>query len=234
MISGQYLVLSFSAFSGAFFAFFFLRLADFLTKLYQRQLQHYNSLVTLEFQLNEVGGIIHDDLYILPKFIDTISSGNVYFTNLHPIPVDKSHLTNLYNLELLNKLFEYFYDVRKINDDIQTVSQGYMEIKNALIQKNINPNDYKINCENLTKLLRAIEVFLIQMQEDTIQLIAQVRVQMKYDRPLGARLQGVFLKENRAKASEVRIEFKKLEKEIEQSKSKSQKRIESIVNKYNL
>jgi len=103
--NNQILIQGFSAFAGAFFAFLSLRLAEFFTKLYQRQVKHYNSLVLLETQLNENGGIIHDNLYILPNFIRVISSGNIYFNNLRSIPIYREHYENLYDLDLLNELF---------------------------------------------------------------------------------------------------------------------------------
>jgi len=224
----------FGAFAGAFFVFFFLRLSEFLSKLYQRQVKHYNSLVMLETQLNEIGGIIHDNLYILPNFIRVITSGNVYFNNLHLMLIDKSHYENLYGLEILNDLFEYNYQVRKINDDINTASAGYQDIKKALIAKHISINDYKINAQNMANNLKTIEVFLAELQKDTIKLLAKIRVQMRYDRPLGTRLQSFFIKKNKPRGEEIKNEIKKLEGEIEESKTKSQKQIEEIVRKYNL
>lgn len=234
--NNQILVQGFSAFAGAFFAFLFLRLAEFLSKLYQRQVKHYNSLVLLETQLNENSGIIHDNLYILPNFIRVISSGNIYFNNLRSISIYREHYENLYDLDLLNELFTYYYQVRKINDDMSTAYLGYQDIKNALIERNINLADYKINVELMAVNLKQIEVFLTDLEERTIELLARIRVQMKYDMPLGTKLQLFLIRTHGAdiKKGEIEKESKKLRKEIEETKTKSQEEIEEILKKHNL
>lgn len=223
-----------AAFAGAFFAFLFVRLGEFFTKLYSREVKHYNSLVNLETQLNEIGGIIHDNLYILPFFQNVISSGNVYYNNLHVIPVDKSHYENLYDIELINELFTYFYQVRKINDDMTSATSGYGDIKNALIQGHITQEHYKVNAMMLAENLKMIEVFLSDLEERNMKLMARVRVQSKKDIPLGSRIMGKLIKTSgkNLKHSEINKELKKLEKEIEDTKTQSQKEIEEVIKKY--
>lgn len=233
-LSQELLVQGFSAFAGAFFAFLFLRIAEFLSKLYTRQVKHYNSLVILETQLNEAGGIIHDNLYILPNFQRVISSGNVYYNNLHPISVDKSHYENLYDIDLLNELFTYFYQTRKINDDMETAGIGYNDLKTSLMQGHMTQEHYKVNAELLAENLKAIEVFLGDLEERTIKLMARIRVQMKKDKPLGTRIMELFIRPSgkKLKQPEVDREFEKLSKEIEETKTKSQKEIEEVLKKF--
>lgn len=230
----EFLLQGVSAFMGAFFAFLFLRLADFLTKVYKRQVRHYNSLVILETQLNEIGGIIHDNLYLLPNFIKTITSGNIYFNNLREIPIDKSHYKDLYDLDLLNELFAYNYDLRKINDDIETATLGYQDIKNALIQRHVTPQNYKVNAEILAKNLQLIEIFLKELKDKTVRLLARVRLQIKGDIPLGTKLQRFFMHTvgPKIKQEDLDKEIKKLKSEIEETKIRSQKEIEEILKKY--
>jgi hypothetical protein len=230
----QILIEGFSAFAGAFFAFLFLRLAEFFTKLYQREVKHYNSLALLETQLNEIIGIIHDNLYVLPNFMRVIKSGNIYFNNLHILPIDKSHYDNLYNLDLMNALFSYQYQARKLNDDMTTATLGYTDIKNALIQKNIAKPDYIVNAELMATNLKQIEMFLAELQNETVELLAKVRVQMVYDKPLGTKLQSFFIRSSskKIKKEEIKKEKEKLLKEIEETKTQSQKQIDEVLKKY--
>lgn len=231
----QIIIEGFGAFAGAGFAFVFLRLAEFLTKLYQREVKHYNSLVLLETQLNEIGGIIYDNLYILPNFIKVITSGDIYFNNLHILPIDKSHYENLYDLDLMNALFSYQYQVRKLNDDMTTATLGYTDIKNALIQKNIKKPDYIVNAELMATNLKLIEIFLTELQNETVELLAKVRIQIVYDKPLGTKLQLFFIRPSskKIKKDEIKQEKEKLLKEIEETKTQSQKQIDEILKKYN-
>ena len=84
--------------------------------------------------------------------------------------------------------------------------------------------------------LKQIEVFLTDLEERTIELLARIRVQMKYDMPLGSKLQAFFIRTHGAdiKKEEIEKESKKLRKEIEETKTKSQKEIEEILKKHNL
>lgn len=223
-----------SAFMGAFFAFLFLRLSEFLTRVYQRELKHYNSLVNLETQLNETGGIIHDNIYIVQNFQRVILSGNVYFNNLHQIPMDKSHYENLYDIDLINDLFTYYYQVRKINDDVQTSVEGYQEIKSALIQHNIDKNDYMINVQSLANTLKSIEAFFVKLEKDTVVLMAKIRIKERTDKPLGAKLQSFFLRSSKINEKQLLKEVTLLKEEIESTKTASQEEIEKILRENNL
>jgi len=208
------IVQGFGAFAGAFFAFLFLRLSEFLTKIYQRELKHYNLLVNLETQLNEIGDVIHDNIYVLPNFRRVILSGNIYFNNLHQIPMDKGHYENLYDIDLINDLFIYYYEVRKLNDDIQTATCRYQEIKNAFIQKNINKSGYVINAQLLADNLKFIEAFLVKLQKDTVLLIAKVRIRIKMDKPLGTKLQFFFVRSSKINDVQLQQEITNLKNKV--------------------
>lgn len=232
----QIYIEGFSAFAGAFFAFFFLRLAEFLSKVYQRQVKHFNSLVILETQLNELGGIIHDNLYLIPFFKQAITSGNIYFSKLRPFPIDKSHYENLHDINLINDLFEFNYQLRKLNDDIDSLSDGYADIKNAYIQHHIQKQDYLVNAQISAELLTALEVFLKDMEERTVQLMAKVRIMSQRDVPLGTKIARWFIHTSgsKLKDKEIKAEAKKLRVEIEETKAKSKKEIDEAIKKYNL
>ena len=228
------IIQGFSAFAGAFFAFFFLRLAEFFTKIYERQLKHYNALVLLETQLNELGGIIHDNLYLIPSFRKAISSGNIYFSKIRPLPFDRSHYSNLHDLDLINDLFDFNNQLRKLNDDIDSLTDGYQDIKNAYIQHNIQKQNYLINAQIYSEQLIAIEAFLTDMQNRTIQLMAKVRLMANKDLPLGTRIGRLFIKTSglSIKKKDITNEEKKIHKEIESTKRKSRKEIENVVKKF--
>lgn len=230
----QLLIEGFSAFAGAFFAFLFLRLAEFFTKIYQRQVKHYNSLVTLGTQLNELGGIIHDNIYLLPYFRKSILSGNIYFSKLRQLPINKSHYEKLYDKELINELFSFNYQLRKLNDNMDGLNSGYTDIKNAYIQHHIQKPDYLVNAKLTAQQLTMLEIFLSNMEKQTVQLMAKIRLMSKKDIPLGAKIISWFIHTSGSKLNKTEIdkEAKKLLQEIEETKTKSQKEIEEILKKF--
>lgn len=233
-INNQLLIQGFSAFAGAFFAFIFLRLAEFLSKVYQRQVKHYNSLVILETQLNELGGIIHDNIYLIPFFRNAITSGNIYFSKLRQLPIDRTRYENLHDIDLINDLFSFNYQLRKLNDDMDSLADGYADIKNAYIQHHIQKQDYLINAQISAELLTALEAFLGETESQTVQLMAKVRLMSKKDVPLGTTVARWFIHTSGSSLKKVDIdrEAEKLLKEIEETKTQSQKEIEEVLKKY--
>jgi hypothetical protein len=224
---------AFSAFSGAFFAFLFLRLAEFFSKIYERQVKHYNSLVTLETQLIEIGGIVHDSLYEIDGFTKAIQNNNVCFNTLKKIPVDKSHYANFYDLTIKNILFSHNYQIRKINDDAENMMNGYKDIKNALIQKNISLEDYKINANMIAESLKIFKLFLADFMDKNNDLIARVRVQTRYDKPLGSKIIGKFIRSKGSELNKAEIakEKEKLNQEANETMKKSADEIEKTLKK---
>lgn len=237
-IESELLVQGFAAFAGAFFAYFFTRVADFFGRVYQRQIKHFNSLVKLEQQLNEIGGIIDDNLYVIPPFRSVLESGNVYYNNLHIIKVDQTHFDDLHDVDLLNSLFVYQYEVRRNNDDISTFTNGLHMLTSALMNKGITHDEYKVNALLLAEQMRTIEAFHKRLQDNTIQLLSRVRVQIKMDVPLGTKLQRLFIHTagdtGKITKKMVKDERKKLEKELKKSRAESRKEIEQIRKENNL
>jgi hypothetical protein len=233
-IISQLLVQGLSAFAGAFSAFLFLRLAEFLSMVYQRQVRHYNSLVILGIQLNELGGIIHDNIYLIPFFRDAIISGNIYFSKLRQLPIDRTHYENLHDIDLINDLFSFNYQLRKLNDDMDSLADGYAGIKNAYIQHHIQKQDYLINAQISAELLIALEAFLGDMESRTVQLMAKVNLMLKKDVPLGTTMARWFIHTSGSslRKTDIDKEARRLLKEIEDTKTQSQKEIEEVLKKY--
>jgi len=227
------LIQGFSAFTGAFFAFLFIKIAEFLSKVYQRQVKHYNSLVLLESQLNELGGILYDNIYLIPPFRNAITSGRIYFSKLNQLPIDRSHYETLHDINLINDLFTYNYRLRKINNDIDSLADGYADIKNAYIQRHIQDKEYLANAQISAKHLTTLEVFLVDTKSCTDQLLAKVRLMLKIDVPLRTKILRWFVHTSGSRLKKVDIdkEVTKLHKEIEFNKTRSQKEIEEVLKK---
>jgi hypothetical protein len=221
----------FGAFCGAFFAFFFFRLAEFFKSFYDRQVKNYNSLVNLETQLNEFGGILSDNLYILSNFIKNIENGKIFFNILRLLPINREHYENFLNTDIINDLFIHNYQARKVNDDIDAFNEGYRDMKNAFIQKNISREEYQHNANILEKSMRLHILFEEKLQEETINLMARVRARRKKDRPLGSTIMGCFFKQSKTslKPEEIDTEFKIIKADIEKSQKESQKEIDKIL-----
>ncbi len=220
-------------FSGAIFALVFLAFSTSIGKIIKRKITHYNSLVILETELNEMIGIIKDDIYLLPNFIDAIRKGNIYWSQIRIIPVNKSHLNDLLDIGLINELFEFDYKIRKVNDDIENLTTGYNELKDAYIHKYIKVGHYIQNALITAEQINLIEIFLEDLEENLINLLVKVRIQARKDEPLMVKIQRFFNKETSSKLTmkEFEVEKDKIEQELDESSKKSRKEIKMILKK---
>ena len=105
----------------AFFALIFLGLSSIAAKIFTREIRHYNALINLDTQLNEMLGIIKDNVYQMRGFREHIVKGNIHWGNLRPVFIDRTHYENLFDVELINQVFVFFYQVRKVNDDMENL-----------------------------------------------------------------------------------------------------------------
>lgn len=159
----DFLLTLLNGFWTGFFALLFLGITAVLQRVTKREGQHYNSLVNLSTQLNEMIGVIKDNLYVMSGFKKSIVKGNIHWGNMRSIFIDKSHYEKLYDVDLINEVFSFFYQVRKINDDMENLQLGYTDLKNAYIQKYITVEHYVENVKLIVVNIEDIELFLNQL-----------------------------------------------------------------------
>jgi hypothetical protein len=217
---------------GAFSAFILVISRDWLGKVYDRKRKHYDALVRLEILFQDQGGVIHDNIYLLPHFIAALNKGALYWSNLSEIEYDRKIIHDLHNLELINDLYSYHYDLRRVNDDIRAIQGGYKDIQQALIAHNIDAQTYLLNAKNIATNLEMLKVYLEDdLQKSLIKLIAKVRLLMKKDRTLGMKIKRFLVGSSKLSEQEIQAEVKIVEKEIEDTKKKSKAQKDKIFNK---
>ncbi len=219
-----------ASFAGAFFAFLFLRVGEILEKYYQRQLIHFNALVSMEVSLDELGTIIHDNIYLLPSFRTTINSGNVYASTLRPLPIRRDYYEKLHDVELINELYKLNYDIRRINDDLESANDWYSHIREIYTTGQMKADHYIENAKILSENLKLLQAALILLLDDTIRFHAVVKIRLSMDKPLLTRIMHFIIDKTRQKIVEKQIKAKitQLKEEIEKSAEDSQPRIEKI------
>jgi len=219
-----------SAFTGAFFAFLFLRLTSFLEKYYLRQRKHYNALASMEILLDEVVGVIKDDIYLLPDFRRVIMSGNVYASLLQPLPLERQYYDKLHDIELINDLYKLNYDIRRLNDDIENSNIWYLKLRDLYTSHQIIREDYIVNSQIMAERLKVLESALNMLFHDVIKLRAIVTLRLDFDRPLLTRFVHSLIDFQRQDLTEEMIKNKtiEIEKDIEESAINSHPRIQKI------
>ncbi len=214
----------------ALFAFIFLGLSSIASKVFGRELKHYNSLVNLETQLNEMIGVIKDNIYVMKGYKTVILKGNIHWGNLRPIFIDKSHYENLHDINLINRVFSFFYQVRKINDDMENLQAGYNDLKNAYIQKQIRVEQYVENARRICEVLDDLEDFSEELFDELLSLLTRVQIQIRKEKPLTAIINEalIYTTGDKITLSEFETAKKRIKSELETSAKESAEQIAKI------
>lgn len=227
-----------SAFLGAFFAFLFTRFGTLADKLFARKQKHRTALVGIEKQGNEYLNFIGDNLFVVNDYV-AIANKNIaskqpflYFNELHELPIDKTLASKLGNLDMVNDLFSLEASIVKINSSIRSLNRFREMMEQAFINKNIDLATYLANVRILVAKFAEIAVFLNDLEDENRKLIAKARVLIHKDNKsfyiflLGRVMKKKFTKRQIKK---IPLELKKLNEEIDKTKSTDRKRIDKLL-----
>lgn len=227
------------AFLGAFFAFLFIRIADGLNKIYERHAKNSKALNILEHHLNDCGGVIHDNVYTINKFIEMIalyeqkpSLPLLYSSTLYPIPINRDVVIDLINIDYINDIVSYNLRTRKINQTMHSLDNSYQQIKVAFIEKQANNETYFSIVLNLKDEFLVLKSFLEVLLEETIEVLATSRI-LQRDKSFFSRVVLLTFKKNHTKnfLNQLDREKDSLKAEIEKVRKKSRERIDRIIKK---
>lgn len=102
-------------------------------KLYARIIQHANSLVLLELRLLDIGSTMHDNMLALKSIDEKASKGHLTMVKLLPLLLEDDFFKDNYVKELSKRLFDFRYDLRRINNDINNFDRVYLILGNATL-----------------------------------------------------------------------------------------------------
>ena len=225
------------AFLGAFFAFLFIRIADGLNRIYDRHAKNSKALIILEHHLNECGGIIHDDIYIMNKFRNFVaeleknpSPPLLYSNALHSVPINKEVVIDLVNIDFINDLASYNVHTRKMNDSMQILNNSYQQIKIAFVEGNANAETYVQNVIDLKEDLVIFKNFLDELLTETVKVLATARI-LAREQTFFARIVLLTFKKRYSKnfKSQLEEEIKVLKSEIDAIGKESRATIDRVV-----
>ena len=215
---------------GSLMTFALGMLASFLKSLREGKRDNHNALIKLERLLLEHTSIANSNRYLVPPFTSTISSGNVYWSKLSTFPIDKTIDLKLQNIDLVNKVFYYNDSISKINHDIDTLQFAYEKLEAAFISGNIEPNTYIINAKNLSKQLKAVDIFLKDLLEnEIIEIAAEVRLHVNdSSNKFSQKTRRFFLKSKSPEKDKIQKETTKIKAEVEENRKNNKDKIQEI------
>ncbi|MHC4184122.1 MAG: hypothetical protein ACYSR0_12315 [Planctomycetota bacterium] len=159
-----------AALLGAIFAFFFLRLADFLNKVFEREERNFKALIRYQHLLNEYGIINDKNIKMVGNYgvSKDPSKLNVNFDILHEYPIEKETLQNLTNVDLVNDIFVFNAVLRSLNHNLETLSRVNRIMAQGILDGNIENDLYE-------RTIGGIKENLESRRNDFINLFREMR-----------------------------------------------------------
>jgi len=151
-----------AAFFGAFMAFLFVRMSDFLKAHADRVSRHAKSLKSAQILLTDVRGRLIDNIGLVDKFSGVCrgaifkpdGDNFIWGLRLHSVPLLDPELTSdILSSDLLNRLLFLNLTLRKLNESINVMNNFYFELREAFLSKGLEPAIYIARLKELLKSL---------------------------------------------------------------------------------
>lgn len=164
----DYIVNGLGSFFGAFWAFLFMLVADFVKNKIERVKTHVNSLVKLEYKLNKILAINSDNLFEVKKFTETLEEKN-FISDVKFIQTEELDdlLIDFLNIDFINDVFSVNIDIYKTNKSFDQIQRGLDEIKLKIVKDDLKNKilpSFKYMHNFLEKLDKDIEILMAKTQ----------------------------------------------------------------------
>lgn len=151
-------------------------------RIYNRRLQHSNSLVLLELRLLDIDASLHDNKIVFSSLVEGANNCRIMMALPMPLILEDKFFQDFYVGELNKKLYDFRYDLRRINYDIENFNRMYRMLCDALMQQQIKNKDFAIQLNGLLSEQRLLQHGFMQLQDDCIALLGYVRVRIQKDK----------------------------------------------------
>ena len=173
------------SFSGAFFAFIFIRFAEKLKSRRDRKNDDNNALSKIQYLCNENYNTLNDTTFSLKDSIRIIEEAKV--RNQAPyspllfkkLSINKDIILKLKNIDFINDYFSYSIMVDKHNDDIESINVFKNSMQTAQLSGVISIENYLENMERLKVQFETFIKYCEDSKERTEDILIKSRVLIK-------------------------------------------------------
>jgi hypothetical protein len=149
--------------------------------IYKRRLKHRNSLVLLELRLMDVGAALHDNKIKFHSIVRGAKHGQILIGRPLTLMLEDSFFSDSYVLELNQKLYNFRYDLRRINSDVESFNRAYNMLSDAMILNQIQPKDFLMHLNGLLTEQDKLKEGFQELLDSSVQLLGYVQVRMEKD-----------------------------------------------------
>ncbi len=220
---------SIAAFVGAFFSYLFVRFAEVIKAIYDRQLSGFNALVGVERWLGATYDDIVADIFAIDNALAAKASSEtiINFNRLTPLRFDWALLDKLSNLDFINELSQFGSDIRKLELTIEDLNSMYGEVRSSFLSKSTDAATYRTNFLIYLDKLTELRKFLSEAEDATKRLTALTRILLR-DKPLFPRIVRRLSRRKMPTENEIGAELAKLNHEMEEMRKENAAKIQRI------
>ena len=202
----------------------------------ERRKAHRKCLAGIEIDGNRTLNLLHGNLFEIRSVKegaekhDAESSPPLLLNRCGTIPVNPSLLVGLRNISLVNDVFQYQEDIRKMNESVMRLNHFADLLTSAVIGRTIDPHTYRTNLGIYIKYLDQLSPFINNLIDETLRLVAAARLMLRDDKTILQRL-GIGSKPREYAPDFVRrvaAEVDVLKREVDEVSAKDKKRIAKI------
>lgn len=171
-----------TAFAGAFFAYVLVKIGELFTRMSLREKLNADTLVSLQYTLNQHLNRIGTNLDISKSLIEAINNRSsiikvIAFKN---ITYDITNLRDMKNLDYINDVFGYYNDIESINDGLHVIQSFAKFMIDNLNQPATNQSQefnkqvgYAAQADALKEMMNTSIKLLHSVEEECLVLLAK-------------------------------------------------------------
>ncbi|MBK8945762.1 MAG: hypothetical protein IPM32_10915 [Ignavibacteriae bacterium] len=227
------------AFLGAFFAFLFFRIGEFLNRIVRRKNLHISALVKIDRNLNEIHDVIHGNTYIYDKIIEQnqeaekLGVPSITNNNFQKLSFDELIIHDLINTDYFKEIFSLKVKIRKYNSDIETIFGLLKSLGDSYLSKMIDKDTYIFNHNNAINKLGELKKYNVFLQKLVKELIAKARTLVAIEKTITQKIYFSIVKKkyNKKFHKKYPTELNKISEDIEKGQEKDKSLLDEIFNK---
>jgi hypothetical protein len=226
-------------FTGAFFAYLFIRFGDALKKLYDRKEINHTALVKLQHYFNDCMNAMNDNVFIVDDCARALTDERLegehaalYGNRFQLCAIDRENIGKLTTVDYLNDVSSLLVSLTKTNHSLQSIERSYELFRDAALAKNIELPVYQMNARLYRDRCLEMRPFLKQQLDELVRLYAIANILLE-DRPFFVSVILRFSRSTYPDNLEQRLgtEVPKVKKGIAMNAESSRRKIQDAVRK---
>lgn len=151
-------------------------------RLYDRTRKHIDSLVKLELRLLDIDATLHDNKINFDFIVNGYEKKQMQIARLVPLELEDSFFADSFSGELNNKLYQFRYDLRRINSDINNFNRSYDVLANGLLTGDTDDKRIAMQLGGLLIDKDKLKEGFQNLQDECQNLLAYSKLRAKKDR----------------------------------------------------